>query len=475
MSDPTLYERLLEYGKTGRIPFHMPGHKRQPSFGGVLPYDMDITEIDGFDNLHAPTGILLDLCRRASRLWGSATSFPLVNGSTCGILAGIRTLTAPGDRILMARGCHQSVYHAVELCGLGTCYLPAQTEPKYGILLSVDPDEVDRMLTENPDVRLTVVTSPTYEGVCSDLRRISDVVHRHGGRLMVDQAHGAHLGLSPHFPESAMEQGADLVIASLHKTLPSMTQTAVAHLAKSVDSDPFARNLSIFETSSPSYVLLASVDRCLSLLEREKKALFDAYNDRLDEFKRATASLVHLKIPGYSMPLPAGVFDFDRGKICICTSGTDQSGFTIADLLRESHNIEPEMANEDYVLAMTSIADSTENFKRLADALLSIDAALADRPTKKPSCRYAVPEQILPIGETVHLAGEWVPLMDAIGRLSLDYVRAYPPGIPLIVPGEAVDRELVERISGLAASGATVLTGKGKFSGEIFVKAEKRD
>lgn len=475
MSDLTLYERLLKYGKTGRTPFHMPGHKRQTYFGGALPYDMDITEVDGFDNLHAPTGVLLNLCRRASALWGSAASFPLVNGSTCGILAGIRTLTLPGDRILMARGCHQSVYHAVELCGLRTCYLSARSDPDYGILMSMDPNAVDRMLTENPDVRLTVLTSPTYEGVCSDLRKIADVVHRHGGFLMVDQAHGAHLGLSHHFPDSAMEQGADLVIASLHKTLPSMTQTAVAHLAKSVNSDAFARNLSIFETSSPSYVLLASVDRCLTLLEQDGKMLFNAYADRLDEFKCATASLSRLRIPGYHMPLPSGVFDFDRGKICICTTGTDRSGFGLADLLRESYDIEPEMATEDYVLAMTSIADSMENFKKLAEALLSIDASLNAKPVNKRSLRYPVPEPILPIGEAVHLPGEWVPLMDAIGRISLDYVRAYPPGIPLIVPGEAVDRELVMHIFGLAESGASVLNGKGKFSGEIFVKAEKRD
>ncbi|MGM9679937.1 MAG: aminotransferase class I/II-fold pyridoxal phosphate-dependent enzyme [Eubacteriales bacterium] len=474
MSD-SLYERLLEYSKTGRIPFHMPGHKRQTSFGDLLPYGLDITEIEGFDNLHAPSGVLSELCRRISELWGSAVGFPLVNGSTCGILAGIRTLTSPGDRILMARGCHQSVYHAVEVCGLRSCYLPARTDPEYGMLLSVDPEEVDRMLTENPDIRLTVVTSPTYEGVCSDLRRISDIVHRHGGMLMVDQAHGAHLGLSSHFPQSAVEQGADLVIASLHKTLPAMTQTAVAQLAKSVNRDAFARNLAIFETSSPSYVLLASVDRCLTFLEKDGKALFDAYADRLNEFKTAVSSLSHLKIPGYNAPLPDGVFDFDGGKICICTSGTDLSGFDLAKILRTSHHIEPEMASEDYLLAMTSIADSTENFAKLAEALLTVDADLSVFSLKKPSFRYTVPEQICSVGDAACHEGEWVSLPCAVGRVSLDYVRVYPPGIPLLVPGEAVDRELADRIAELARSGASVLCEKGKFSGEIFVKAEKRD
>lgn len=471
----TLYEKLKKLAESDVLPMHMPGHKRNWLFSDLLPYEMDITEIDGFDNLHAPEGILKDLCDRISRLWGTSASYPLVNGSTCGILAGIRTLTRPGDAILMARGCHQSVYHAVELLGLDARYLPHEIDPDCGLPLSIRPESVDRMLTAHPNIKLTVITSPTYEGVCSDVYAIAQVVHRHGGLLLVDQAHGAHFGLSEYFPESAIREGADLVIASLHKTLPSMTQTAVAHLADTVDPVAFARNLSIFETSSPSYILLASIDRCVTLLEQYGEELFERFTIDLQRFSRTVRQLNHLYIPNYRTPLLPGVFSFDDGKIVLSTRECNLSGFELSEILRKEYRIETEMATADFVLAITSIADDESTLDRFAKALIDIDRTLESRIPSPCESLYLIPERVMTISEALACADRAVPLPDALGEISADFIRAYPPGIPLIVPGERIDGDILARIAALAESGATLLTKKGKFSGDIFIKAEKRD
>ena len=189
-----LRERLRTYGAGNAYPFHMPGHKRQKQPGSLFPYDLDITEIDGFDNLHHAEGILAEAMERAAKLWGSRKSFFLVNGSSAGLLAGIRALAKRGDKVLMARGCHRAVYHAVELCGLHPVYMQAAWVEEMQISGSIQPETVEKHLQEHPDCNLVILTSPTYEGVVSDIAEIAKIAHRYGAYLLVDEAHGAHLG-----------------------------------------------------------------------------------------------------------------------------------------------------------------------------------------------------------------------------------------------------------------------------------------
>ena len=267
-----LRERLRTYGAGNAYPFHMPGHKRQKQPGSLFPYDLDITEIDGFDNLHHAEGILAEAMERAAKLWGSRKSFFLVNGSSAGLLAGIRALTKRGDKVLMARGCHRAVYHAVELCGLHPVYMQAAWVEEMQISGSIQPETVEKHLQEHPDCNLVVLTSPTYEGVVSDIAEIAKITHRYGAYLLVDEAHGAHLGFCEEgFPDTAVHLGADVVVQSLHKTLPCPTQTAILHVCtEQVDATEVGRQLSVFQTSSPSYVFMAEMDGCISLLERER-------------------------------------------------------------------------------------------------------------------------------------------------------------------------------------------------------------
>ena len=434
-----LYEKLKDYANSGVYPFHMPGHKRITESG--LPYAIDITEIDGFDNLHEPCGCLAQLQKDAAELFRSRYAFALVNGSTVGILAATRAMTKDGDRVLIARNSHMAVYHAAELCRLDTEYIMPETVDGSGIFASISPDSVEKMLKANPETSLVVITSPTYEGVVSDIRSIAAICHRYGARLLVDEAHGAHFPFSDSFPQSAVQCGADAAVTSLHKTLPAMTQTALLLTNDEGLAKEMQRQLSVFETSSPSYVLLASIDRCLTFLKDSGRA-FDDYIKRLDGFCQAAKSLRHLSLAHDELSNAQNVFEFDRGKLCIFCNGC-MSGKALMDTIRSDDRIELEMALGDYALAMTSVCDTDEGFARLINALTKIDSRCvsADHPR-------------------IFSARD---VNQAEGKISREYVRAYPPGIPIIVPGEVIDREVLRQLRALRAAGNEIVTDNSAF------------
>ena len=453
-----LYEKLKEYSHSGTYPFHMPGHKRAADSG--LPFEIDVTEIDGFDNLHDPHGCLLELQKTAAKLFGSRHAFALVNGSTVGILAAVRAMAKDGGRALIARNCHMAVYHAVELCRLDAEYVLPDTIDGLGIFASVSPEAIEQKLTTHPEISLVVITSPTYEGVVSDIRSISEICRRHGTKLLVDEAHGVHFPFSDRFPQSAIQCGADAAVVSLHKTLPAMTQTSLL-LTNSDDlAQKLKRQLSVFETSSPSYVLMASIDRCLTFLKHSRSA-FDAYTKRLEQFYEAAGSLHHFHLSYERLLNSEKVFDFDMGKLCIfcvCMSGRE-----LMDRLRSDYHIELEMALGSYALAMTSVCDTDEGFDRLIRALKELDrqCEVSIHPTDiTPS---ALPEKQCTISEALDAEGEMLDIHTTEGKVSREYIRVYPPGVPMIVPGEVIDRSILSQLSTTQASGNEILTDSSSF------------
>ena len=440
-----LLDKLKKYSESGALPMHMPGHKRNTDafpWLAELGGGIDITEIDGFDDLNDPQELFFELERRVSRLWGSKESICLVNGSTSGVLAAVRAALERGGELLLFRGSHRSVYHASEIVGCVTHYLTPRIESDFGVWGSITADEVEAALAAHPAVRLVAITSPTYEGVISDVRAIADVCHAHGVPFFVDEAHGAHLGFGD-FPESAVHSGADLVVASLHKTLPSLTQTAVLHInGDIVDAKDVRRNAAMFQSSSPSYLLSASIDGCVDYLEREGDVAADRWLSAVRKFDESVHDLENLRI------LRGGenIFAFDPSKIVISAAGTDIDGAGLMAIFREKFNIELEMAYGDYVVAMTGMGDTAATLMRLADAVHAIDSMCRKIGKSTAVHAFSLPERRMNIRDAVTAAGEFFDLAAAVGRVSGEYVWVYPPGAPILAPGEVIDENIARAI-----------------------------
>ncbi|TGX97191.1 aminotransferase class V-fold PLP-dependent enzyme [Hominisplanchenecus murintestinalis] len=467
-----LYDKLLQYQSSEMYPFHMPGHKRRKD-DFANPFLIDITEIEGFDNLHHAEGILKDAQDRAAALYHSEETYFLVNGSTCGILAAVSACMTRGGKILMARNCHKAAYHAAYLRGLDIEYLYPEKEDIFGINGGIHEDIVEKALEEFQDIQAVMITSPTYDGVVSNVEKIAQIVHRKGIPLIVDEAHGAHFGFHEYFPKSSVEMGADLVIHSLHKTLPSLTQTALLHVnGNRVDRECLRRFLDIYQTSSPSYVFMAGMDSCVCLLEKRGGELFESLRRNLEVFYKQTESLGCIYLANHGLMGKSGIHDFDRSKLVISVRNAGFTGNQLANLLRNRYHLELEMAGGSYGLALTSISDTEEGFLRLSEALKEIDACLENKIEKNTEKSTLTIEDIViknevwcRIHEALESPGESVLLEKAEGKICREFVYLYPPGIPMLVPGEIISREVLGKIRRLVREGYSV-QGMADYSAE---------
>lgn len=450
----SLYDKLIEYNKSDYYGFHMPGHKRnEKMFGTRLPYGIDITEIDGFDDLHHAETLIKDQEERAAHLYKAEETHFLVNGSTVGILSAILGVTNRGDKILVARNCHKSVYNAMELNGLRPIYIYPEYEKDLQINGEVSGEKIEILLNENPDVKAVMIVSPTYDGVLSDVEKIAQIVHKRGIPLIVDEAHGAHFGFHPYFPENSNVKGADIVIHSVHKTLPSLTQTALIHInGEIVDREKVRKYLHMLQSSSPSYILMASIDRCMELLESEGDTLFELYAQRIDVLRTELQGLKHLEI--------LQTEQFDRSKFLISVKKTGITSKKLADILLHTYHLQMEMTGGTYVLAMTALGDTKEGFERLKRALFEIDQSLSDEkqedylPVELPKLPLVCTNEEI---ERKKCGNEELILWKAsIGRISTEYAYVYPPGIPLIVPGEQITQEAIQVLALYAELGFSV-------------------
>lgn len=440
-----LYRALMDYAATDFYPYHMPGHKRR--LVGNMPrqiMEMDITEIDGFDNLHQPEGILQKLQDKAAALYGAEESYYLVNGSTGGILSAISAALPAGGHLLMTRNCHKSVYHAVYLRNLTVSYLYPEQMKEYDINDAITPQKIKEALDKEPDIGAVLLVSPTYEGRIADVERIAEIVHERGIPLIIDEAHGAHLGWCTRLSSNSCQAGADLVIHSVHKTLPAMTQTALLHVnGNRIDRDRLRRFLHIYQTSSPSYVLMASIDNALCLMEEQGEELLEMFCDRYEEMLKALSGCKWLDF------LTPERGTQDVGKLIISGKRFGLSGQRLYDILLEDYHLQPEMAAGSYCLAMFTVGDDEEAYERMTASLLDIDERMIkgrikpDTPLqRRNSVLPTYPKDSISLSTAWDMPWETVNLEDAIGRYVGEFINLYPPGIPLLVPGEILTEEI---------------------------------
>ncbi len=456
---PRLYRQLNQYCGSDVYPFHMPGHKRQTSAEFLAefpnPYGIDITEIDGFDNLHHAEGLLKESMDWAASVYGAGRTCYLVNGSTCGVLAAVCAAVPRGGTILMDRGSHKSAYHAAALNGLNIQYVYPQILEDFGLRGGLLPQDIEKMLinAKKSPVQAAFITSPTYDGVVSDVGGIAEICRRHGVPLIVDEAHGAHFPFGDRFPASALACGADIVIQSLHKTLPAFTQSALLHVgagSERIDTGRLEYFLQVFQSSSPSYVLMAGIERCIEYMAAGGRGEMDRFADRAAQLRAGLRKMRHLRLLDRDVIGRAGVYDLDISKIVVSAGGAaGLTGPELAELLRRDHHLEMEMCGADYVTAITTLMDSREGLARLEKALLEIDAKLEGSDVPAPAGSGSAdhfPRAVLPIHEALARPARMVPLESAAGRISGEYVCLYPPGTPIVVPGEILTEETVGAI-----------------------------
>ena len=491
-----LVKTLRNYADSDYLPMHMPGHKRRLGVGEMGdPFFIDITEIEGTDNLHHAEGVLKHVQEQAAELYHSEETHYLVNGSTCGILTAISGCVSRGGTILLARNSHKSAYHGVMLRDLNVKYLYPQSTGDLGINGAIDPADVEKMLEQDPSIQAVMITSPTYDGVVSDVRKIAEITHKKGIPLIVDEAHGAHFPFSERFPEDSVTAGADVVIQSFHKTLPAMTQTAVLHLCSERVSEKLIRRfLGIYETSSPSYILMSSLDACVAKLEKDSGRLFDEFTENLEAARRQLGQRRYIRL--LQTPEETGeekdeqgkteIFDYDRSKLILSTLHSSLNGPELAGILRRKYHLEVEMTTENYVLALAAVGDTREGFRRLCKAIEEIDrqeAELAEKSrnitekiavgnsdyvpeverqkcvkcnsedcercekkdtrsdglrNEKYACKCGPMKQLMSISRAMDAPSQLCLLEESAGKIAAEFVYLYPPGIPIIVPGEQI-------------------------------------
>lgn len=462
LSASPLEKYFQHYNEKNLLPLHMPGHQRNAEMGASLPYAYDYTEVEELDNLHAPEGILQEAMNRTAAYYGCSDCFYLVNGSSSGLQAGIFALLEEGDEVVVARNCHRSVFYALSLRKAKIHFLLPEFWEDFSCFGSISPKEVERLLREFPKSKALIFISPSYEGVVSDVEAIARLCHENGLSLLVDEAHGAHFSpkKGDSFPESAIALGADLVVQSPHKTLCSLTQSAwILGNGERYSREKLSFYLSVFQTTSPSYPLMLSLEKATTLLEREGEALFSHWKEVMKGFREKARTLSYFS---FLWEKEEACFAMDCSKIFLRALGIPELrlGRDLAKLLREDYGIESEMHSGENLLLMTGPFISEEELDRLFLALKDIERRFGEEKGKPlrskllPSALYqiSVADNSLQISEGLK-DGEELSLYDGESRICLEYLSLYPPGIPLLFPGEKLTAEKIQGIEALEKEG----------------------
>lgn len=461
---------LIKEGDSSRVSFHMPGHKggrlyEETGHGDFTSHfmDFDITEIPGADNLHDPQDIIKQVMDGYSELYGSLETYLLVGGSTCGLEAAVMATVSPGEKLLMARNCHKAVYSALVLGDVEPVFMSATDDPDELY------DNVEEALIEHTDIKAMILPRPDYYGRCVDLDEVAELLHEHGAVLLVDQAHGAHLPLFRgmiDLPEPAELQGADIIVESTHKTLASMTQTAILNLmSERVDKERLEAKLRLVQSTSPSYILMASLDINLQILQDEGVSLLRRWAKGLDYVYDSLEDVEGVELLCSD--------SFDRTKINISIAG--MTGSEIAQALYD-RDIVVELFSGELAMCMTGIGNTMSDYEALVSAVLDIaeqvdtssigdaneeldESSVWIEEVPEPGKRY--PEKVL-----TGLLTEEIEITKSVGKVSAVDIIPYPPGIPWVVRGEVISKEIAAGLADLLEADRAV---NGVHEGKVFV------
>lgn len=447
-----IYEALRKFRRMRVVPFDVPGHKRGrgnmelTEFLGEDCMNVDVNSMKPLDNLCHPVSVIKDAEMLAAEAFGAANAFFMVGGTTSAVQSMIMYACKEGDKIIMPRNVHRSAINAMILTGAVPVYVNPDVNHQLGIALGMSVSQVEQAIRDNPDAKAIMINNPTYYGICSDLQRITDLAHEHGMLVLVDEAHGTHFYFGENFPITAMAAGADCASVSMHKSGGSLTQSSFLLMGKKINADYMRQVINLTQTTSASYLLLSSLDISRKRLALGGREIF-AQTVEMAEYARSEIN----EIGGYyaySRELINGdsIYDFDVSKLSIYTLPIGLAGIEVYDLLRDEYDIQIEFGDIGNVLAYISVGDRKRDIERLISALAEIK-----RRFGKSSAHMLTQEYISPVvtetpRKAFYASKRSLPLEEAAGHVCSEFVMCYPPGIPILAPGELITPEIIEYI-----------------------------
>lgn len=457
-----IYEALEQFHQKRVVPFDVPGHKRgrgNPELAELLGQkcvSMDVNSMKPLDNLCHPVSVIRQAEQLAAQAFGAAHAFLMVGGTTSAVQSMILSVVKRGEKIILPRNVHRSVMGALVLCGAIPVYVNPECDNRLGIPLGMKLSQVEQAIRNNPDAKAILVNNPTYYGICSDLRSIVELAHRHGMLCLADEAHGTHLYFGQNLPVSAMAAGADMAAVSMHKSGGSLTQSSLLLAGPAMEEGHIRQIINLTQTTSGSYLLLASLDisrRNLALRGREE---FDRVT-QLAEYARREINA----IGGYyafSRELCNGdsIFDFDPTKLSVNTLDVGLAGIEVYDLLRDEYDIQIEFGDLGNILAYLSIGDRPREVERLVSALAEVSRRFKGSKGDLMQQEYIDPQVAATPQEAFYAPTESLPIEQTAGRICSEFVMCYPPGIPILAPGERITPQILEYIQYAKAKGCSM-------------------
>ena len=446
-------QEALERMKRARlVPFDVPGHKRgrgNPelvAFLGSACLDVDVNSMKMLDNLCHPVSVIRDAERLAAEAFRAAHAFFMVSGTTGSVQAMVLSAVGRGDKIIMPRNVHRSAINALILCGAIPIYVNPGIDDVLGIALGMRVEDVAAAIARHPDAKAVFVNNPTYYGICSDLRAITELAHTHGMKVLVDEAHGTHLYFSDRLPVAAMDAGADMAAISMHKSGGSLTQSSLLLCSDSMPLGYVHQIINITQTTSASYLLLASLDISRRNLALRGREVVDKIIDLVAYARDEINAIGDYYAYGRELIDGAAVFDFDTTKLSIFTRPTGLAGIEVYDILRDDYDIQTEFGDIANLLAYVSVGDRPKDIERLVAALAEIRRNYRKDPSKTLKMEYIDPVVVCGPQDAFYAEKESLPIARSCGRICSEFVMCYPPGIPILAPGEQITEEILTYI-----------------------------
>lgn len=447
-----IYEALLRFKKMRIVPFDVPGHKRGrgnkelTEFLGQSCMDVDVNSMKPLDNLCHPVSVIREAEDIASEAFGASHAFFMVGGTTSAVQSMIMYACKDGDKIILPRNVHRSAINSLILCNAVPVYVNPDVNNQLGIALGMSVEQVKKAIEENPDAKAVLVNNPTYYGICSDLKKITEIAHAHNMLVLVDEAHGTHFYFGDNFPITAMKAGADIASVSMHKSGGSLTQSSFLLMGDKINSDYMRQIINLTQTTSASYLLLSSLDISRKRLALHGKEIF-AKTVEMAEYARSEINSIG-GYYAYSKELINGdsIFDFDISKLSIHTLPVGLAGIEVYDLLRDEYDIQIEFGDIGNILAYLSVGDRKQDIERLISALSEIRRRFGKSKAGMLSQEYINPIVAETPRKAFYADKISLPLDETCGKICTEFVMCYPPGIPILAPGELITMDIIKYI-----------------------------